>query len=440
MIYFVVVLLVFLSSKPLSVFLGISFIKALPYVLLIIGIIQHGFFNRGYFYIGRLVNHRSFLIYGIFLCILLLSFLRDSNNEMSQIGTYTTPLMYLLFVLYVYLFIVYYRKRTQDFQSFVKQIIFLIILATSLFISIDIMLYLLGVTSGGEGGETFSVVGSVLGLAIERINFVLGGHHNNFSLLIGDVIVLTLQALLLGLYAGSGKRILLVVVIVTGYALILADVRGVVLSIIISLAFVFLFKKLRVLQLLPSITFLPFLISIGFPLIQILLHSNANSLAAFTRSGEDIFTLNGRTYIWEGCLVALRSFDFHDLVGYGQVGHITSDAYLEWAWIFPGKVTHNMYFQYILDAGYLGLLSLLGIIFITAKHALDLYRAGIKSSLVFLTFLIYFSFSGIFESAIGVYNHPHTTFFLLISAVVILLKNEYVVYLNYKTNNITKQV
>lgn len=437
MIYFVVVILAFLACKPLSVFLGIYAIKALPYGFLALGIIQYGLFNKGRLYIGRLANRTSLLVYGVFLLILMLSFIRDSNTEISQLGTYTTSLQYLLFAFYVYLFIVYHRKKTDDLSIFNKQVIFLLIAAPALFIFLDVILYLVGIRTGEEnhvnpaGGS--SVLGNALGLAVDRTSFVLGGHHNNFSLLIGSVTIFTVQALLLGVYSGRIKKILYFIIIVAGYGLILADVRGVVISLIIALVSIFLFKRLNILRLLPIVVILPFFISVSFPAFQLLLYSNADSLSAFARGGEEIYTLNGRTYIWEGCLMALSNFELSDIMGYGQVGHITSDAYLHWAWIFPKKVTHNIYFQYIFDAGYIGLLSLLAILLVATKDALYLYRSGNKTSLMLLAYLIYFPFSGIFESAIGVYNHPHTTYFLLVSAIVFLLKNEHMVHFGHHT-------
>jgi len=417
--------------RPVYTLYPNELIKLIPFVLTAIGIAQLGFFQKGKLYIGYVRNRGFFVAYTFFLLLLLASYTRSYNSSFSELGTYTLPLQFLLLIVYTYLFFHHLSATESSVNNLARRSIMLLLVPSAAFVFIDITLYLNGIHVGVKASaesEAPSVMARMLGLDLRRAHFSLGGNHNNFALFMGGILLLALSFLVL--YAQDQKHKLFnyFAIAVVGFALLVADVRGVFLGLVLSLGAWYAIKQFRWRTLPYTFIFIPLALLLAFPFFQEIMKLLGSSfITDLSRGGDasDVFTFNNRTYIWAGCLNFLADFEPAHLVGYGQAGHLTSGAYIEWAWFFPKTVTHNLYLQYILDVGYVGFISLLAVLCISIREGILLLRKGIAVGVLPLIYTVYFVISGTFEPSIGIYNHPNTMFFLLNLLFVGLIRNYY---------------
>lgn len=406
-------------------------IKFIPFGLISLGIIRLGLFQKGRLFVGTVRNKGFFMSYGFFLLLLLVSYMRTYNASLSSLGTYTLPLQFLLLVFYTYLYFQYTFVSNTPLTLVVRRFLWLLILPSAIFIGIDLLLYFNGVhveakTLGEK--EVPSVIASLLGLNLQRAHFLLGGNHNNFALLMGGAFLTAIFYRILCAKQPKQRLLSTVAAVIIGFGLLIADVRGVFLGLVMAFTCYYLMSKLRWSTLPLLLALVPASLLLIYPSLQELASSGgADFVSGLSRRGSaaDVFTFNNRTYIWAGCLEFLKDFELAHLLGYGQAGHLTSKAYLEWAWFFPRTVTHNLYLQYILDTGYIGFASLIIVLLMTISESLRLWRMGVEEALIPTSYVIYFVFSGTFEPSIGIYNHPNTTFFLLLVLYTGLLRNHY---------------
>lgn len=408
----------------------------MPYLFTLIGIWRLGLFSRNKIYVGRFFAKRFFFVYLIFVSLFLTSYFLKKPLALFSFGSYSLPLQFTLLLLYTYLYLQHLCRKTEDTRLLLKKILISFTLPVSLFISIDLMLYFLGFRTAQTDVSIFtekssSVFGNLLGIDISRMHFILGGNHNNYALLIGGIFVISLLSLVLCSNSYKEKIYFIYTFVISFFCLLLADVRGVVLGITVSFFVLGMIRLLRFHRITQPAVLFPLVFSFVFPLVLPLLSQiGPDMLSSLSRDGDlaDVLTFNNRTYFWEGCLRYLSDFSLSHLTGFGQAGHLSSGAYQEWDWIFSETVPHNMYFQAILDTGYVGLifLALLFLKVVNTSHFL--YKAGNKGILIITVYLLYFAYSGIFEPALGIYNHPHTTFFLCLTMVPGILKSHHRYY------------
>lgn len=427
-----ITLFVCMVYRPFYLLYPSELVKLIPFVLTAFGIAQLGLFRKGRLYIGYIRNRPFFAVYATFLLLLLISYMRSYNNSFSELGTYTLPLQFLLLIIYTYLFIHRELDTDSSVADLSRQCFILLLAPTLALISIDLLLYLNGVNVEAKTlGEQAvpSVMASMLGLNLQRAHFLLGGNHNNFALLMGGALLISL--LFLTLYARYQKDRMLsyFAIAIVGFGLLIADVRGVFLGLILALAYWYAARLFRWRALPYVFIFVPLSLLLAYPFFQEIIKTvGASFIADLSRRGDasDIFTFNNRTYIWAGCLEFLSDFSLKQLVGYGQAGHLTSGAYIEWAWFFPKTVTHNLYLQYILDVGYVGFASLIAVLCMAVREGILLLKAGVKVGYIPLAYTVYFVISGIFEPSIGIYNHPNTMLFLLVLLFTGLIRNYHI--------------
>lgn len=429
---YVITLFVCLVYRSVHELYPSELIKAAPFALTALGIAQLGFFQKGRLYVGYIRNWAFFAVYAIFLLLLLISYVRSYDSNFSELGTYTLPLQFLLLIFYTYLFFHRVLATEGSIVNLTRQCIMLLLIPAVAFVFIDLILYLNGVhvEAKAVGEEVVpSVIAKMLGLDLQRAHFVLGGNHNNYALLMGGALLLSLLLLVSYSQHFKYKVFYYFTIAVVGFGLLIADVRGVFLGLTFALGCWFAVSQLRWKTPSYLFIFVPLILLLTYPFLQEIIKSLGSSFVAeLSRQGDasDVFTFNNRTHIWAGCLEFLADFKLQHLAGYGQAGHMTSEAYLEWAWLFPRAVTHNLYLQYILDTGYIGFVSLLAILCMIVREGILLLRAGIKAGLIPLAYVVYFVISGIFEPSIGIYNHPNTTFFLLVLFFIGLIRNYHI--------------
>ena len=432
MIYLLIIFFIFIIGRPLSAEIGNDLLKVLPLALLMLGIFHYGVHSRQKVYIGKVFNTFNFFLYVIFLLIFSFSFLRDSEGESSLVAKLLYALQYTLFPLFIYLFIM--KNTLQRELDFLRRSIFYLIMGMSLFLVVELMLFSLGV-GYSHGGSKKAVLAAMLGLNVNRSAFLLGGHHNSFALYIGSTLSMAIFYLLFLSPRQKYKIALFIIIGIASFLLLVSDVRGVAFSIIIALVVIYSIRKILSIKLIPWLAFVPLAITLSIPTIQeLLLTLGSDAIAQVSRKNNDFLTFNNRTNIWLGLREGLSDFSLEHLVGYGQTGHISSGLYKFWLDVMPFRVTHNVYYQLIADIGYIGLAIFLLLIFRSLKDCIQLYTSGYKESIVLIGFIIYFIFASMFESSIGIYNHPQTSVFLVFVFLPILLKNANQYYF-YRVNN-----
>jgi len=421
-----ILLFIFILHRPLDDYLPSDALKVIPFLLVFLAFIRLSLFRRGKVYFGKGTKSTFVFVYISFFAVLMLSYVRNVYLSFTEIGAYTLPLQYTLIVAFTYL---YFQRFSRNFTSnseLLRRSMLLIISPLIVFIFIDLCLYILGINApASETGmePKASLIGGLVGIDVARTHFLLGGNHNNYALTIGGVF---LFCLLLSFNSTTYRQKLTFWLFCSfsAFCLLLTDVRGVVISLIIVLFLAYLVHKFAMSYLLYLFIIVPLLFTFFFDPLQDLLTSlGSDSISMLGRDGDaqDFLTFNNRTHIWRGALNFLADFEIVQLIGYGQVGHLSSQAYKEWDWIIPMAVTHNMYLQYILDAGYLGLVLLIIFLFYCLHMSIALYKSGYFEGLVFAAFFVYYAFSGTFEPALGTYNHPHTTLLLMTSLALGML-------------------
>jgi len=429
MIYYIITLFVFIIYKPIYSIFSNEMVKVIPLLMLGIGIFRYSMFRKYKIYVGSKLKSWSSLSYLAFIVVFALSVLRKSGDGATLVGNINQAIQYCLLVFFSYAFILYQFRAHEryEYDSVVSRTTLAIISVPGLFVILDTFFYSLGFT--GEKTDLKghkSVFSSLLGLDLDRTHFYLGGHHNNFAMTVGALMALVTLGIIFGSYKRKFNVWLWIIVIFGVFCLLLADVRGAIASIIVSVVIVVVVTKLRATRILPVLILLPFIFTfLTSPLLSFLSSFGDIFLSSLSRGEGELLTFNNRIYIWEACLEEITTFKIEHLVGYGQAGHAASGIEDRWAWILPGRVTHNIYLQSFLDFGYIGLILLITSVLFSLRDSIWMYNRGIKEGAIFIGFLLYFCYAGFSEVSIGLYNHPFTSIFLLLLLMPIIYKNFY---------------
>ena len=432
-LYFVIIFFIYLISKPLYLYTGITAVKMLPGVLCILGILRFAFFEKGKMHLGRVVNKIDIAFYGIMLILYFISMVRLLMVEtlISMVNEFTQ--IFGMFFL-VYAFINYAFRGETDFNKIANKVIVALISAPAFLIIINVLLYFIGfhdppsidadIGAEEEGGLT--VMLSMLGFNVRRSSLVFMIHTNNAAVMVGS-IALTLFLGLRSLDLSRWQRLYFAVALGASLiALLLFDSRGAMGSaflVAIGALFLNLIRSFRIFHL--SLWVLPVLPFFLMAILAMVGESEIGQSISRKDGDNNIASGNGRSYIWEHCINEVLDPKIAHFMGYGQVGHIASGLDKKWAWKFPGWVTHSFFFQSFLDLGYLGILSIILALQICAKSAIFLYKRGIKTVWLFVPFPTYYLLSGMFECTFGVYNHAYTSIALTFMLFPILIKNAY---------------
>lgn len=182
-------------------------------------------------------------------------------------------------------------------------------------------------------------------------------------------------------------------------AVLLCDARAalgvVVLSSAIVLIALFLKKDFSFWVLLVSFV-LPYVV------VSVLHLLPATWTAMLSRNAGDLFTLSNRTVIWETVFsVARHDGVFHNLLGWGYRGQVTSGAIDRYIFLFQryqtsvvgkGVTVHNSFLQAFMDSGIVGmgvlfalLLKNLSMLYEEMRNRQSMWAGVLYSSLTFLT-------------------------------------------------------
>jgi hypothetical protein len=261
------------------------------------------------------------------------------------------------------------------------------------------------------------------GIYIDRVNFLFSSGINSYAVILGAIM--TFQLAYCAVYSKVAllDYVYLVVILVS---LLLVDSRsGIIYPSIIIITTLFLWKM----NLTKWISFSPILYFI-VPVIFIFLLpelADFEFVQDISRSSSDLFTLNGRLYIWLLTLNEFASFDWIHLFGYGFNGHFVSGASIRWGTLFTSWENsdsmhpHNVIFSTLYDIGYAGVALFLFLFFKTANSLKKITGKIGKTGVVFTSFFIYLILISCSETFIGLYYlNAINIFFTFIFFIVLL--------------------
>ena len=425
----------------------------LPTILLGLYILRYALFNKYKLYIGSVKNINDFLIYILFIIILIISLFRTNSPNYTFLGITNDIILVLLVNLAIY-FLIKALFRNRFFNNAGYASVLIVILGPSFFICSLAVYYLLNYNSIPNSEGVFASKPFILGLMdveVKNMIFKLGENviiHPNFFGIYSGALFVTL--VLTYFYMDNSKVQKLTIgltILFLAFVIVITDSRITVLNSFITPFFVISMTKFKKFRFLPYFAFLIPL----FPIISLFI---LNSIAEFSfvstlsKYTNDIATGSQRATIWEYCFEELSNFKIIHLVGYGEYGHYKSGVSLLYAVIFNSRedmsfiVTHNDFFQIFFDSGYIGVVVYIALLYSLIKSAIYLYLKEKSYGIVFLGFIFYYIFSGVFESTYGSYNQAYTIIFFNISILIFLIKSEFlsdnILYYNKRLRIIDK--
>lgn len=262
-----------------------------------------------------------------------------------------------------------------------------IIAGSVLFVLVNVGLSL---AIGGSGVGTPSILGSIVGLNVERAALPLGG-VNGFGGACGLALAMSLA-----LFPSASWRMRVLLggtIIAAAWGIVATDNRGALLALILGLATIGAWRVTRTRQVL-SIGAAASLLVVPLSLAGVVMLGNAGTLA---RSETDVESWNGRTLIWQTCLTAIVDSPGMLVFGNGWNGAGPVVAHL-----FPPDdpdrafhTAHNTMLQTIMDSGLIGAALL---VLVAASALSRLAKDPTRSSRALLAGLLFLTFAGVLES------------------------------------------
>jgi hypothetical protein len=260
---------------------------------------------------------------------------------------------------------------------------------------------------------------SLLGLSGHRIFFPFGEGLNGFGEMAGIAFITSVIAL--RRMEGRLRLVGAVGIVASLYGLFAADARGPLLfALAVSLALLAVPRVLR-----SGATGLPLIIPFGPSIIVFALglFAGTSVSSTFSRGNFDFTSATGRTDVWNAVLDFLGRFDFHQLVGWGFGGQLSSGVSYTYAYVVQSNAhpefatAHNFILQSILDVGYLGTAMLLLVFVLALRNAgQQLRRAFDPGFAAVLGILVFLLLAGTLESTPGAATPAALGTFLLVTA------------------------
>jgi hypothetical protein len=430
------VLMAILSYKFYSV-TNVVLYKFFAIPLLVLPAVVFLHFKPNRLHFRRIYNKRHLVVYIAVVMLYIISIFRRHGEGMTTLG-YVNQVSQIALVTYVtFAFATYIVLITPFLQKAIQRIHISVMSIFMLFIIVNVLTFLIGLKKKAIDpviNEADPVFATLLGLEVHRTSFIFSGSHNTTGVVVGAVFVLIVSTWMYFDELSSKVKIFFVSAIAACfYSFLITDSRGAVLSSILSLLFVGVASKFRLLSLSYILLVLvPFLPILTIHLLSLL--SELEIASMMTRNPGDLTSANGRFLIWSGCLQFMSEPDIMHLIGWGQYGHVSSGASKLWA-VFYNYATHNFFFQLFFDMGYLGVFFVLCLMGMSIQKSIWLYRKGQSIGLVFLAFNIYYILSGIVLETLTMSIHEYTFMFFILHLCVILVQNEYLRETNQLLNH-----
>jgi len=246
-------------------------------------------------------------------------------------------------------------------------------LAPVVFVATNIGLDMLGIeppASGVSEAVPPAQLLSFLGLTIDRSAFPLSRSYNNFGVIAGASLAVSL------VLTRDGERLTrsagVLGAVLSVYALLRVDTRAALLFAVLAAAACTVtpatFRR--------SIAWVPLLIPVSaFIVLTItsLLGSTAFGGELTRTRGSDLASASGREFVWYPVLTFLQQEN--PWFGFGAFGHVVSGVSGGYAARFGGRPdallisTHNFGLQTILDVGYVGLVVVVALLVLSLRNS-----------------------------------------------------------------------
>jgi O-antigen ligase len=241
-----------------------------------------------------------------------------------------------------------------------------------LYVLTNLILGALGVESRQGVSDATALLWSTLGIERNRVIFPLADGLNNFGAVAGAAILAGAGLWLVS--RSSPMRLVGALGALAGLvAALSSDTRA-------ALAFGLLSISVFALpQRLLRIAWFGVLL---VPLLPYLFTTMAGSFdidgGLFARDSTDFSTMNGRATIWETRLTEPFALDGSHIIGHGAFGHVVTGELATFRALFEEGLEiptlHNMFLQYYVDTGYVGVLIVLVCMYVSlarySRHSL----------------------------------------------------------------------
>jgi O-antigen ligase len=250
-----------------------------------------------------------------------------------------------------------------------------------------------------------AVILSSIGIYLERVNFLFSSGINSYAVILGAILTfITVDNFLQKKWTISNLIQYAFVI----PCILLTDSRTAILFpfLILVLAYIMYHFKLKFILYLGGLIFIASPIILGIVLPQL---AEISFFSQFARSDTDLFTMNGRVFIWYFGLQEFMAFKLIHFFGFGFEGHVTSGVCSQWSFLFTSFVDaekvhpHNSIFSILFDIGYFGLLTLLYIFYKTGRQLGLFWLLEKKVAITYFCLFLYFLLISITESFITLY-------------------------------------
>lgn len=272
--------------------------------------------------------------------------------------------------------------------------------APVVYVATNVALWIAGVESSTPNFDSpESEFGWLLGLD-ERVKFPLAEGINNFGVVVGAA----LTSSLVFLRRGNHRRLGFLGLLISAVAIIAVDSRGAFAAALIAAGLVLLLTHRRRSEVLPWL-------ALSIPVSSYLVTLGVTASAPFvgeslSRNTGDFATGTSRVVLWDIVTSYLADFEWVHLIGFGMYGHRSSGLSSNYLSLFRGYQTpdlntlHNAGFQYIIDTGYIGLGTVVLVMFVCLRRlAIAQSRERSASTTALLALLVYCCFVGWTDAA-----------------------------------------
>ncbi len=385
---------------------------------------RYMFFRKAKLFLRTPPVESGFGFFIAWLAILIFSQIRSNTPDATVAGTIMEILTMVLFLMSFIAGTGYRFTESKDPEMTAYELVFGVYFVSAVVVIGMTILYIVNYNSAPSAG--IATVAAAFHIPLEKKPLIMGGeeiHPNTVGIYSSAVFVMGVMTLLI-YKTGRAMRFFLYLALIAEVAFMLAaDSRGSIGNAVIALGVIFMIQKFRVFWLprllVLVVPFLPFV-------LIFVLSSTADSafMKSFSRSEEenDLADGNSRGLIWEYCFNELKDAKPKHIFGYGTYGQYGAGLSQKYSVEVKGEgtsplmVTHNMFFQSFMDAGYVGSLLFILSLLYAINCLIYLYKKGFKPSLALLAYLIYFVLSGTSESTYGLYNAIY--FYITLSVMI----------------------
>lgn len=318
------------------------------------------------------------------IVILIVGSLRVNQN-IESIGS---SLAKIIFIINLITYIVIYVYKSSN-ESQMNQRITIFLMAPIAYVVFNIILWILNIYGADNKPfryaefEYSSQLSNLLGYSLNRTLFPLSQGYNNFGIIAGLAITVSIAFI----FRYRDYRWGPVFFFASMMSVVLSDSR---FPFIVGLSAFFIYALLKKMKLTYFIVLLPFF-SLIMPMILQYMQS-LPIISSLSRGQNDFVTLNSRGLIWFYADREISRYPLDFTLGFGKYGQVTTKIVDEYGSLFGSYADvssinlHNMVLQNVFDMGYIYVFILLLLIFCILKSSI--YQRCISISAIIYILLI----------------------------------------------------